>query len=174
MSERDDSYMAEIDRLEGERDVWHDEATRLRISRDTSVSRLRDEAARLRGEIANAKAFVYNITPGTSATTIEVDQKDTLDEQIESLRVRQKAEVEKLRAESLALTATINGLLLPAVHFDGYPIETAIERLRSQYSELARAVWALPADEPLTTSHAENVAEAIRDTLRAAEAAKEE
>jgi hypothetical protein len=52
----------------------------------------------LRAAITNAKAFVYNITPGTSATTIEVDQKDTLDEQIESLRVRQKAAVERLRA----------------------------------------------------------------------------
>ena len=56
------------------------------------------EVERLRAEITNAKAFVYNITPGTSATTIEVDQKDTLDEQIESLRVRQKAAVERLRA----------------------------------------------------------------------------
>ena len=82
-------------------------------------------------------------------------------------------EVERLREENLALTATINGLRLPAVDFDGYPIETAIERLQSQYNELARAVWALPPDEPLTTSHAENVAEAIRDTLRAAAAAKE-
>jgi hypothetical protein len=85
-----------------------------------------------------------------------------------------RAEVAQLQAENLALTATINGLRLPAVGFDGHPIESAIERLRSQYNELARAVWALLPDEPLTTTHAENVAEAIRDTLRAAAAAKEE
>ena len=82
--------------------------------------------------------------------------------------------IERLQAENLALTETINGLRLPAVDFDGYPIETAIERLQSQYNELARVVWALPPDEPLTTTHEENVAEAIRDTLRAAAAAKEE
>lgn len=95
------------------------------------------------------------------------DERDAALAEIERLR----AEVAQLQTENLALTATINGLRLPAVDFDGHPIESAIERLRSQYNELARAVWALPADEPLTTSHAENVAEAVRDTIRAAQAA---
>jgi hypothetical protein len=47
----------------------------------------------LRWEISNAHAFIYNI--GQART--DDDMKDSLDEQIEWLRVRQETEVERLR-----------------------------------------------------------------------------
>ena len=60
---------------------------------------------------------------------------------------------------------------IPREHWKEYMRDHAeVERLQLEYAELAAAVWACPADE-LDSSHAETVAEAEMDVIKAAEAA---
>lgn len=100
------------------------------VSKCPDCELLRGEIKRLKAEIDNAKAFVFNITvPRT-----EDDLKDTLDEQIELLRERHQAEVERLRYERdlLALNRD-SGRVVATIDPEGQVVSVDLEGDESPY-----------------------------------------